>query len=131
MTRARCDVHIDSIERSEVSRCATCKRIGLEQRIVKRVVDVLLANGYALRVDDGEDYRPNEPTTDRRAILAELAATDDDTLETVRTVDGSVKRSFVRFVYGNSGYDVIADYGMSLDSLLEPITDYASTLETR
>jgi hypothetical protein len=111
-------------------RCATCKRIGLEQRIVKRVVDVLLANGYALRVDDGEDYRPNEPTTDRRAILAELAATDDDTLETVRTVDGSVKRSFVRFVYGNSGYDVIADYGMSLDSLLEPITDYASTLET-
>jgi DNA-binding LytR/AlgR family response regulator len=130
MTRARCDVHVNAIERSEVSRCATCRRIAIEQRIVKRVVDALLANGYALRVDDGEDYRPFKPTTDRRAILAELAATDDDTLETVKVIEGQTKRSFVRFVYGNDGYDVIADYGMSLDYLLEPITEYASTLET-
>lgn len=127
MTRARCDKHLNESRRPNA--CPICTRIATEHRIVKLTVDALLQAGYTLQVNDGDSVRPTSHTGARSVILAELAETDDDTLLTRKTDEtGRVKISFVRFVYGNDGYDVIADYGMSLDSILEPIIANAETL---
>jgi hypothetical protein len=32
---------------------------------------------------------------------------------------------WVRFVYGNDGWDVINDYSMALETIIEPITEEA------
>ena len=36
---------------------------------------------------------------------------------------------WVWLVYGNSGWDVVCDYTTSLDALMQPVLDYANTLE--
>ena len=38
--------------------------------------------------------------------------------------------AWVFLVYGNDGWDVIADYNVSLEPLLEPINKLALSLET-
>lgn len=40
---------------------------------------------------------------------------------TWRLDKGQHARSFVRFIYGNSGWDVVNDYGMSLEDVLKPV----------
>lgn len=105
--------------------CDTCNRIATEQDIVTRVIDVLLAAGYSLTFDDGEGYRPLVPTKDRAALLAEAMEVDDERL---RAYVGTDLKGWVYFVYGNSGYDVISDYTVNLESTLKPVNDYADTL---
>lgn len=97
-------------------------RIKLEQRIVKMTVDALLAAGYTLSVFDGENDTPY--TTDRKILVDALMETDEDYLYT-RAETGL--ESFVRFVYGNDGYDVICDYGISLDEVLAGVNAYAES----
>lgn len=114
--------------------CPTCARLAVEIDIVTRTVDVLLAAGFALTINDSVDcYRPAVPTTDRAAILAELMETDDDLLLAVRpTVPGvpadryRVRRD-VRFIYGN-GVDVLSDYSLALDAVLAPVHEYLLAL---
>lgn len=104
--------------------CSVCQRIKIEQDIVTRVVEALLSAGYLLQVSDGESHRPEQPTTDRAVILAELMDTDDEALIAVKP---GIRR-WVHFVYGNDGYDVVNDYTTSLESVMEPINKYADTL---
>ena len=40
-----------------------------------------------------------------------------------------VQISFVYFVYGNTGWDVIADYGCSIEATVDPISEWAGNLE--
>lgn len=127
----QCYTHRD--RSAPVRSCATCNRIGVEVDVVTRTVDALLAAGWALATWDGEEVRPAVPTTDRAAILAELMEVDDEYLM------GYAHRShwsdpvgrsgaWVRFVYGNDGYDVISDYTLSLEPELAPVNAYAETL---
>lgn len=106
--------------------CPTCQRIGIEQDIVTRTVDVLLAAGFLLQTDILEDPRPEQPTTDRANIIAEVAEVDDEFLG-VFYQDGT-RKGWVRFVYGNNGEDVISDYTTNLESVLKPVNDYADSL---
>ncbi len=107
--------------------CHTCSRIQIERDIVTRVVDALLGAGLALRVNDGESFRPAAATLDRAAVLAELMETDDDTLEAHALTGRAVY--WVRFVYGNGGYDVVSDYHTGLETILAPVNKYADTLQ--
>lgn len=109
--------------------CGTCQRIKVEQMIVVKAVDALLAAGYALVVDDSQigdesQYRPAQPTTNRAEILAQMMETDDDALRVLK----DRYEGWVHFIYGNDGYDVISDYTMSLDNVLEPVHKYADIL---
>ena len=122
----RCSTHRDRAVLPKA--CPICRRIEIEADIVTRTVDALLAAGYALQVDDGgrpEERRPAEPTTDRAVILAELMETDGDWL---LVGELPAPRRFVRFVYGNDGWDVISDYSTSLEDVLKPINEYADSL---
>lgn len=132
----RCYAHRDR-ERFPAG-CPVCHRIMIESRIVRRTVRALLDAGYAVFVDgQGDDNRPAVPTRDYATIKAELMETDDDYLavftpEQARAVDGSRQRNegygWVRFVYGNDGYDVISDYTTNLEPIIAPIMKYADTL---
>jgi hypothetical protein len=130
MTIPRCDKHRDR-ETAPVL-CPTCARIAVEQDIVTRAVDALIAAGYRLRTDLHDDPRPDEPTTERAAILAEMRETDDEFLGVYRpedfTPDDRRPYGWIRFVYGNGGYDVISDYTINLEPIIDPIMAYAGTL---
>lgn len=122
MMKPRCYDHRD--RETLPAGCQTCRRIQLEQRIVRRTVKALLAAGYALQTNNGDDLTPETPTDSLTAILGEMMQTDDEYLMAYK--DG--RTSWVRFVYGNDGYDVICDYTVSLEDVLKPVNDYAERM---
>jgi hypothetical protein len=103
-------------------------RIKLEQRIVKLTVDTLLKDGYSLAVFDGEET--TAITTDKKTLIDALMETDEDYLF---VYEAGVKARFgwVRFVYGNDGYDVINDYTTNLDEALAGVNAYAESQDRR
>lgn len=108
--------------------CAVCQRLAVEQDIVTKVVDAMLEAGYSLQTDLRNEPRPAQPTRDRNAILSEMMAVDDEFLGVFD--DNPEDRrpiGWVRFVYGNGGYDVVSDYTINLEKLLAPINAYADT----
>ncbi len=117
--------------------CHTCTRINVERELVLKTVDALLAAGHALATDEGDHrfYGAVDPTRDRDAIVAALMEVDDEHLGVFAgsqaTGQARVCQPFawVRFVYGNDGFDVISDYTTNLSAIVDPIVDYAGTLE--
>lgn len=99
-------------------------RIKLEQRIVKMTVDALLAKGYTLSVFDGEEE--HTATKERKAIIDALMETDEDYLN-VSSSDNTVNLGWIRFIYGNDGYDVISDYTTNLDEDLAGVNAFAES----
>jgi hypothetical protein len=127
---------------------AVCKpRILIERVIMRRTVEALLAAGFYITVDN-EGMRGNSDDPDDYAIvssrdldkiMAEVQAVDDEYLLVSRNPDlfDPAKRadaefafdSYVYFVYGNDGWDVINDYQTDLEDVLKPINDFSDTLE--
>lgn len=99
------------------------KRILLEQRIVKHTVKALLTAGYALSVFDGEN--DSVVTTENTILIDALMETDEDFLNVYK--DGK-RIGWVRFVYGNDGYDVICDYTVNLEDALAETNKLAESL---
>jgi hypothetical protein len=99
-------------------------RIKMEQRIVKLTVKTLINAGYELSVFDGEEQSA-WTGTDVKMLHDALMNTDEDYLYTRK--DG--KKSFVQFVYGNDGWDVICDHGVSLTAVLAPVTALTDKLQ--
>ena len=107
---------------------ANRRRMAGERRVVRRVVRDLLAAGFALTVDDGGDEPAIGKSTDARKIEACLLNTDDDRIYASKP---GVKAAFVRFVYGNDAWEVIADYSVSLEDHLKGAFDLCGKLEAR
>ncbi|WP_234053660.1 MULTISPECIES: hypothetical protein [unclassified Xanthobacter] len=95
---------------------AVARRIMAERRMCTALVTAALQRGYAVSVNDGEDWVVKR-SKDRSAILAALFTTDEDTIM-LRSDDGR-KVGWFRLIYGNDGYDVVSDY--SDNSLCEAI----------
>ena len=89
----------------------------IEKMVAERCIHDLLAAGYSLSVNDGEEttlHRCTRPAV----ILAAMATTDEDYL-LVRPLGTNTPRiGWVRFIYGNSGWDVINDYTTNLEAAL-------------
>jgi hypothetical protein len=79
-------------------------RIAVEKQIVIKTVTDLLAAGYKLNVDDG----------------------DDDYLHVYQ---GKKHIGWVRFVYGNDGWDVISDYTCNLEDALKDVHALANAFD--
>jgi hypothetical protein len=101
----------------------TRRRIAVERKIVTALIDRALAEGYELSVDDGDNQHPW--TTDRAEVIDNIMEADEDQLYLRK--DGHT--AWVILVYGNSGWDVICDYNVSLEALLAPINALAKSLE--
>lgn len=110
---------------------ATGKLVGMnrqqiETAIVRRCAEDLIAAGHTISVDDGEALVLTN-STDVEAITGVMFATE---MEFFRTNHPAKGASFVQFVYGNDGPDVIADHGVKLTDDLESVTAYALSLES-
>lgn len=107
----------------------------IENKIMRRTIRAFLDAGYLLTVHDGEEDTlklSDKPV----AIFKALKTTDEDWLicHATKQADGGVyevpqRMGWVRFVYGNAGYEVVCDYSTRLGSVMEGVMQYAETLE--
>lgn len=97
---------------------AIAKRIKVERRVISAFVKEVLRNRLAITVDNGED-KPVEKSTSYRAIMAAIMATDEEHLRVFDPAGRHVGSAFM--VYGNDGWDVIADYHTTLEPLMKPV----------
>lgn len=90
----------------------------MEQVIVRATIKSALSLGYLISLDNGGDDLEFEDSADEEYIFGEMFATDDETL-ILRKND---RQRFVRFVFGNDGWDVACDYTAILDEdvMFEP-----------
>lgn len=107
-------------------RCKTCARIRLELRIVRKTIQALIAAGWFITIDNGEDEEIRN-SQDLKATMKVVFSTDEDFVYVSRkpTPKGKSYDHFVLFIYGNDGWDVINDYSVALEDTLKPVMDYA------
>ena len=102
------------------------KRISIEKRIVRRFVDEAWSLGYMLSTSNGPCGSPDE------AIESIMAC--DEARVTITKVAGLTARPIGRvlFVFGNDGFDCIADHstGEELTSLLKGADEIAEQIES-
>lgn len=91
----------------------------MEQIIIKAVVHDLLSGGWQLKTTHCTDFH-----ADDTVILANLGHEDEEILRCRR----GKARSFVLFVYGNDGHDVVADHGTVLTDDLARSTRLAEEM---
>lgn len=107
-------------------------RRSMEKSVARRAVKDLIAAGYSLTLDNGDEDEPIKDSRDAQAVLKEMFGVDDERLYARK----GKKNYWVFFVYGNDGYDVISDYTVGLDrkadngdGSLEGALDLADRLE--
>lgn len=88
-----------------------CLRILIERAIIRRAMQDLLAAGFEVRVHDGEQYACDR-TNALNDLMAAVMSTDED--QAFVYVPGDRYPSFVHFVYGNDGWDVLHDHSVRL-----------------
>jgi len=93
----------------------SCKlRHELERRIATQAIEDLIAAGYTIDVNDGEETTL-KASSDRDAVLTAMFTTDEDWLYVNKDRN---RIGWIRFVYGNDGFDVISDYTVNLEDVL-------------
>jgi len=120
----KCSTHQSNPEPGH--RCETCARIRLELRIMRKTVEALIAAGFFVTIDNGEDEEIRN-SQDLEAIMKVVSLTDEDYVYVSKkpTPKGKPYDHFVRFIYGNDGWDVINDHSVALEEILKPVQDYA------
>ena len=87
----------------------------LEKLVLKSAIAELLGHGFYLSVNDGEETTLVR-SFDADATFAATMTTDEDYLHVHRLVTPT--HGWVRFIYGNDGWDVINDYATVLEPYL-------------
>lgn len=103
----------------------------VEVLICRRMAESLIGQGYVLSVWDGEEYAVKH-SADVEAVMQNLLACDEEIVRvSLRdTVTGATKsQGTVTLVYGNDGWDLIADHAVGLTEALADVTAYAASLE--
>lgn len=93
----------------------------IERQIARQVVRSALECGFTVSVLNGGDSPEISKSSDFDKIVGVMFATDEEVLKIYHD-DKFV--GAVQFVYGNDGWDVIADY----HTILEPILKKALAL---
>lgn len=98
----------------------------IERGIVRKLLDELLAQGWTITVDDGEE-RHTAPADLLAADLIEHHMANIFAVDECHLYLGKGKETKVVFlVFGNGGWDCIADHSLSLD--LKAVDEYAEAL---
>ena len=88
------------------------QRILIERAIIRRAVrDILAARdgAYCISVYDGEEY-PVKRSRDLDQIMADIGQCDEETIVVRHVGEKGTKVGSIYLVYGNDGWDVIADH---------------------
>lgn len=122
-------------DRAYLTKCheSVHRRVIVERAILRRTIAALLAAGYAITVDNGYDSLADcevIKSTDATVIMDGCMAADEDRLHLYWKLPNEQWRhdGWVYLVYGNAGYEAIADYTVNLDPVLKPVNDYADQL---
>jgi hypothetical protein len=105
-------------------------RIHIERKIVRAVVTEAIANGYTVTHNDGVNNTVTvSAPLDIGLLMDQLHATDEEYL-IINHADGK-RAGSVMLVYGNDGYDVIADHTASplMDKIIKPADIMARKME--
>lgn len=107
-TQAEIDRYVKEANETE-------KRLRMEKRIVKSLVNELSSKGLKMTIDhgDGDEF---ERTNDAKVVLPALMACDEENLR-VYSSEGWFMGVF-NLVYGNDGYDVISNYNQQLEQYI-------------
>lgn len=98
--------------------------IAIERKICKRLVDVLLDEGYGVGVNDGEDTTVKN-SLDAREVMNAIQTTDEDYILVYRA---GKRIGWVRMIWSN-GTEVLTDYTTNLEDVLKPVNDYINLLD--
>lgn len=93
------------------------KRIKIEKRIVKSTVKNLLKAGYLISVFNGEEDFP--VTTSTKEIYEQMMNTDEDYINVYKPTNKKKIFGWVRFIYGECGWDVICDNTINIEEALK------------
>lgn len=104
------------------------QRQAIEKKIVTFLVDKALTFGFSVTVFDGEEH-PVRESKDMTLILDNLFACDEEWLQFYDA--GHKIVGVVSLVYGNDGYDVIADHTVNAmtDKVMAEVDQYIEHLE--
>lgn len=104
-------------------------RINMERRIVRETVKLFLDEGFLISVNDGETTTVKK-SRDKKEIMKAVMTTDEDYMYFYKPLE-DMRFGWIYFVYGNDGYDVIADHTAgAFEEVLAPITELCSKLES-
>jgi hypothetical protein len=101
-------------------------RARMELAIVSKLIESADAAGYRLEVAEYESE--GEHGYDVKTALFDL----DEALVVVWSSNGDAaaeELGWIRLVFGNSGYDLVSDYSLSLEAFLAPVLGLADSLE--
>jgi len=90
------------------------KRVMVEHRIVRRLLSDLIRAGYKVGLQN-EEGTIAKKSRDVEKLMGEIHSVDE---ELVVAYDDIGYVGSVYLVYGNSGYDVIADYSLNLETVI-------------
>lgn len=96
--------------------------IELEMKICSAVIDSLIAAGYKVGVNDGEDTTIKN-STDKEALMKAVFTTDEDYILAYKD---NKQIGWVRLIYGNCA-DLISDYTCNLEDSIKPANDLANS----
>lgn len=99
-----------------------------ERGIVRELIAALIDSGHKVAVHDGEEWALKFSTSKTRVFDA-LAGTDSDTL-VVKEAETGKPIGWVALVWGNSPWEVIADYAIDED-IIRPALDRAEDVTER
>jgi hypothetical protein len=122
-------ISTDAEFRSRLERVAERRGVqAIDREITTKLIDTLIAAGYVITCCI-RDYEPEfKRSVDRAGILDLLFDLDMAELHVHR----NGKRSWIMLIFGEAGWDVVADYSADLEELIEPVVDpYLSGAEDR
>jgi len=105
----------------------------IEEQIIRKLVELLIAAGYKLSVWDGEGYA-NTGSGSVDDTLAAMGHTGEDILQVSRPWQQdpySADLGEISLIYGNDGHDVVHDYSSSLAPLLAGAEALAEALAAK
>jgi hypothetical protein len=120
-------ISTDAEFRSRLERVAERRGVqAIDREITTKLIDALIAAGYVITCCI-RDYEPEfKRSVDRAGILDLLFDLDMAELHVHR----NGKRSWIMLIFGEAGWDVVADYSVDLEELIEPVAEpYQSSAE--
>lgn len=105
-------------------------RIAMERVIAAATIRAALKAGFTLSVFDGEEVTI-KCSTNFEDILFSMCTTDEDFLYLNRGGGNGKRVGWIRFIYGNTGYDVISDYTLNVEKLfdMKSVQNLADSIE--
>ena len=104
------------------------QRLMIERKIVEKVIDAAFDKGFEMFIDNGGNDDEHIFCSTPEEAKANIMQTDEEYLHIYKFREGKkVGEGWIWCVYGNDGFDVIADYSTSevMKEIVDPIEDLA------